>query len=115
MFASQGAKIDPALRLFPGSLFMITTNDDLDKGPGNVTVCKCVQVKLKSPDALQWKNWEGRKVNSVSVDDIEWIKFEHFPGPPRGIPRFFKLRPKTFSSVVPFPIICDCDDLTLSL
>ena len=61
LFASQSAKIDPVLRLFPCSLFMCTTNDDLDKGRGNDTVCKCVQVKLKSPDSLQWKNWEGRK------------------------------------------------------
>jgi len=117
MIASQGAKIHPALRLFPGSsLLMCTTNNDLDKGRGNGTVCKCVQVKLKSPDTLQWKNCEGRKVNSVSVDDIEWIKFGHSPGPPRGIPRFFKLRPKTLSSsVVKFPISRDCNDLTLSL
>jgi len=62
MFASQGAKIDPVLRLFPGSLFMCTTtNDDRDKGR-NDTVCKCVQVKLKSPDALQWKNCEERSI-----------------------------------------------------
>ena len=104
MFASKGAKIDHALRLSPGSLFMCTINNDLDKGPGNGTVCKCVQVKLKSPDALQWKNWEGRKVNSVSADDNEWIKSGHSPGPPRGMPRFFKLRPKTYLSVVQFLI-----------
>ena len=53
MFASQGAKIDPVLRLFPGSLFMCTTINDLDKGWGNDTVCKCVQDKLKPPDAHQ--------------------------------------------------------------
>jgi len=42
-------------------------------------------------------------------------KYKHWPEPPRGVPRFFKLKPQTFSSVVKFPISRDCDDLTLSL
>jgi len=51
-----------------------------------------------------WKNWEGRKVWTISVDDVEWVQFEHESDPPRGVPRRFKLKPQTFSVTVNFPI-----------
>ena len=46
-FASNGAKIEPALRIYPGSHHMCITNEDLDKGRGNGTLCKCLKVKLR--------------------------------------------------------------------
>jgi hypothetical protein len=35
----------------------------------------------------------GRKVNTVSADDVECVRFQHWPEPPRNVNRFFKLRP----------------------
>ena len=34
-FASNGAKIEPAPRIYPGSHHMCITNEDLDQGRGN--------------------------------------------------------------------------------
>lgn len=85
-YNSRGAKIDPALRLFPGSHHMCITNDDLKDGRGNGTLCKCINAKLKKRSTRQWKNWEGRKVWTNSIDDVKWVKFKHFPEHPKGKP-----------------------------
>ena len=90
-------------------------NEDLDKGQGNGTICRCVNVQLKHNATIQWKNWEGKKVNTVSVDDVEWVQFEHWPKPPRDVPRLFKLSPHTFSCVVQFTLSQFCDKLKLSI
>jgi hypothetical protein len=93
-------KIDPVLRLYPDAQFMCTNNDDLDKGRGNGTLCRFVSVKLKNGAKMKWKNWDGRKVNTVTSDQVEWLKFQHWPEPPPDIPRFFKLKTKKFNTVV---------------
>ena len=61
------------------------------------------------------ENWEGRKVNTVAVDDLEWAMFEHWPKPPMGIPRMFKLTAKTLTCVVQFPLAHDCNALKIIL
>ena len=43
----------------------------------------CVKVHLKRNAAVRRKNWEGRKVNTVSIDDVEHVLFEHWPDPPK--------------------------------
>ena len=71
---------------------MCITNEDLEKGRGNGIICRCVNLHLKRNATIQWKNWEGKKVNTVSVDDVEWgVQFEHWPKPPRDVPCLFKL------------------------
>ena len=94
---------------------MCITNNDLADGRGNGTLCKCVGVALKDGARRHWKNWEGRKVWTVSVDDVKWVKFEHWPEPPKNKPRFFNLKPRTFSSTVQFPLSADCDGLKVSV
>ena len=47
-FRSQGAKLDPLLRVYPRALFMCNTNDDLEDGRGDGTTCLCLGVALKS-------------------------------------------------------------------
>jgi hypothetical protein len=69
-FKTKGAKIDPVLRLYTGSHNMCITNEDHSKGRGNATLCKCTKVKLKKGKKQRWKNWEGKKVCTVSVDDV---------------------------------------------
>ena len=59
------------------------------------------------------ENWDGRKVWAVSADDVEWVKFEHWPEPPKNVPRYFILRPQTFSTTVNFPIGGGDSDITL--
>eukprot|EP00986_Skeletonema_menzelii_P013820 scaffold8448_cov188-Skeletonema_menzelii.AAC.1 len=39
-YNNNGAKIEPVLRIYPGSHHMCITNDDLGKGRGNGTLCK---------------------------------------------------------------------------
>eukprot|EP00984_Skeletonema_dohrnii_P018035 scaffold8336_cov96-Skeletonema_dohrnii-CCMP3373.AAC.12 len=87
-FAASGAKIEPALRIYPGSHHMCKTNEDLDQGRGNGTLCKCLRV------------W------TVSVDDVEWVEFEHYPAPAPASTkaRTFKLKPQQFSATIKFPL-----------
>jgi hypothetical protein len=61
---------------------------------------------------LDWKNWDGRKVNTVSADVVEWVRFQHWPEPPRNVNRFFnfKLCPCQYTTIVkqlPIPGIAD--------
>ena len=71
-FTSKGSKIDPVLRLFSGAPMMCISNKDLKKGRSNETACKFVSVKLKRDwGDICWKNWDGRKVYTASIDDIE--------------------------------------------
>jgi hypothetical protein len=88
-----GAKIDPVLRLYTGSHNMCITNEDLSKGRGNGTLCKFTKVKLKKGKKRRWKNWEGKKVWMISVDNVAWVEFEHFREPPKGKAKRFRLAP----------------------
>lgn len=109
-FQCKDAKIDPLLRLHPGSHHMCITNEDLDKGRGNGTLCKCVGVKFKrgSEDRRQWKNWDGRKVWTISSEHVEYVQFEHWPNPPRNARRYFRLKPQQFTTTINFPVTQDC-------
>ena len=75
-FTSKGSEIDPVLQLIPGAPMMCISNKDLKKGRGNRTICKFVSVKLKRDRGdIRWKNWDGSKVKTASIDDIEWMQF----------------------------------------
>ena len=41
--------------------------------------------------------------------------FEHWPKPPKGIRRMFKLIAKTLTCIVQFPLAPDCDALKIAL
>ena len=104
-FTSKGAKIEPALRLHPGSHLMCITNDNLDQGRGNGTLCKCLRAKLKrNGQERKWKNWDGKKVWTVSIDSVEWIELEHYPPPHGNKAQTFKLTPQEFSATIKFPL-----------
>ena len=105
---TKGAKIEPTLRIYPGCHFMCITNEDLDKGRGNGTLCKCLRVKLRrNGDERRWKNWDGKKVWTVSIDDVEWMEFEHYPTLPGAKARTFKLEPREFSATIKLPLTGD--------
>ena len=36
-------------------------------------------MKRKSNQPLQWKNYDGKKVYTTNVSDVEYVEFEHFP------------------------------------
>ena len=61
-----------------------------------------------------WKNWEGRKVNTVYVDDVEWIVFRHWPEPPKNAPHLFKLVPNTHIHIIQFPLAPDREALKIA-
>eukprot|EP00985_Skeletonema_marinoi_P007686 scaffold3423_cov122-Skeletonema_marinoi.AAC.2 len=83
---------------------MCITNDDLSKGRGNGTLIK---VKLKKGKRRRWKNWEGKKVWTASIDDVAWVEFEHFPEPPKGKGKAkrFRLAPQKFTATITFNIV----------
>ena len=46
---------------------------------GNGTLCRVKRIKLKNNALpLQWKNWDGVKVYTVSARYVEWAEFERF-------------------------------------
>ena len=75
----QHKQVDPALKFYVGCHCMIIDNDDISKGRANGTLCRVVGVKRKSNQPLQWKNYDGKKVYTTNVSDVEYVEFEHFP------------------------------------
>eukprot|EP00985_Skeletonema_marinoi_P001300 scaffold517_cov140-Skeletonema_marinoi.AAC.13 len=54
-----------------------------------------LRVKLrKDGRERRWKNWEGRKVWTVSVDNVEWMESEHYPTPTGSKARTVRLIPQ---------------------
>ena len=77
--------IESEMLCYPGSLHMVNTNKYLtEKKIGNGTQCKCKQIKLKSGARRVWKHWDGHKVYTVSIHDVEYVEFYHYPSPPKG-------------------------------
>ena len=66
---------------------MHVTNEHIDKGWGNGTLCRRVGVKLQSRDKHKWKNLEGKKVYTTSIDNVKWVKFEQFLSIPKNTAR----------------------------
>ena len=52
---------------------------------------------------------------TISVKKVKWVEFEHCGKPPQNIPRRFRLKPKTYSCTIQFPLTSDCEDLTMHL
>ena len=68
-------RVDPCLKIYTGALFMINANDKLkDDNVGAGTTVSIKHIKLKPNTSLIWKNWEGFKVFTTSVNDIESIE-----------------------------------------
>ena len=87
--------IDPALKFYSGIPLMITTNNGIDKGRGNGTLCRGITFKLKRNSDLKWKNWDRRKVLSVSIKNVDYMLCEHWNKKDSGIsPKRFKLDPE---------------------
>lgn len=100
-YSCKGAKISPVLRCYPGSHHMVNINDELkDKKVGNGSQCKCKSVKLKDGARREWKNLDGYKVYTVSIDDVKYVEFIHYPEPPKGVSSIFRLKPKTFLATI---------------
>ena len=72
----QQKNIDPALKLYVGAHCMIIDNDDISKGRANGTLCRVIGIRRKSNVPLKWKNYDGRKVFTVNVSDVEHVEFE---------------------------------------
>jgi hypothetical protein len=86
-------KIDPALKFYNGIPLMINSIDDIDKGRANGTICKGISVKLRSGTKLVPKIWDGRIINTVSVDDVEYIICQHYENT-LATSKLFKLFPE---------------------
>ena len=84
--------IDPALKLYKGAHCMINDNDDIASGRGNGTLCRISLVKLKQNTRLRLRNYDGKKVYSVNVRDVEYIECEHFPKKPELVKMQQKLQ-----------------------
>ena len=68
----------PCLKLYIGAHVMVNNNDLLKShGIGNGSMGRVKRVQLKSTATNPgWKNWEGKKVYCVSVNDVEYIEIE---------------------------------------
>ena len=67
-----------------------------------------MRIKLKKDgQERRWKNWDGKKVWTVSVHDVEWMEFEHYPTLPGANARTFKLEPREFTATIKVPLTED--------
>ena len=71
--------VDPALKLYVGAHCMINDNDDIKEGRANGSMCRVVSIQRKSSCVMKLRNYDGKKVYSLNVNDVEYIEFEHFP------------------------------------
>ena len=66
--------------LYCGAHAMCIDNSKLKKFKlGNGTLCRVISIRLKDNAPLQWKNWDGYKVYTISARYCEYVEFEHFP------------------------------------
>ena len=124
-------------------MLMIISNEDLKKyNRGNGTMCKCIGVKLKRGVERRIKNWDGechdslhacnssssltyflplfavppgKKVWTVSADEVEEIICEHYPKPPPNTPKTFRLQPKEYTATVSLPLLKDSKSTKLKI
>ena len=102
---SHSKRVDPALKWYPGIPLMITSNEHIKKKRGNGTLCRGLRVQLKEGVQPQWKNYDGRKVFTVTADDCEYMLCEHWKAEKEGEdPVQFKLEPEHDSVVMRLPL-----------
>jgi hypothetical protein len=94
----QNTKIDPALKLYVGAHCMCNVNEDVSSGIANGTVCTVSSIKFKQGYSPSWKNWEGKKVYSTTVNNVEYIELERTSSSFHRN-KFFRLHPKKFSAI----------------
>ena len=71
-------RIDPALKFYSGIPFMMNTNKEIKKGKANGTLRRGISIKLKTNKQLNWKNWDGRKVLFVYINNVGYMLCEHW-------------------------------------
>ena len=104
------------MRCCSGSVHMVNTNKYLKKKHiGNSSQCKCKAVKLKASARPVWKNCDGYKVYTVSIQDVEYVDFYHYPKPPKGASAIFRLKPERVGMTINFPLSSHSKGITIKL
>jgi hypothetical protein len=102
---SRKKRVDPALKWYTGIPLMITSNDDIKLGRANGTLCRGLKLKLKEGVQPPWKNYDGKKVLTVSANDCEYMLCEHWkPEKEKEAPKQFKLTPESDTFEVQLPM-----------
>ena len=95
---------------------MVNTNKYLkEKKIGNGSQCKCKQIKLKPGARPVWKNWDRHKVYTVSIQDVEYVDFYHYPSPPKGASKTFRLKPEKVGATIDFPLSSQKEGIRIKL
>jgi hypothetical protein len=102
---SRKKRVDPALKWYPGIPLMITSNDDIKKGRANGSLCRGLSIKLKEGTVPRWKNYDGRKVTTVGVNDCEYMLCENWEAEEKDRPpKKFKLTPEADTYELKMPM-----------
>ena len=75
---SMNKHVDPDLKLYRNILVMINSNKNQDEGKVNGTLARFKVICLKDGACLREKRWNGKVVNTGSVDDVECILCKHW-------------------------------------
>ena len=78
VITSQNKKVDPALKFYKNIPLMINTNENLEQYRAKGTLCRGVAIKLKSGAQARRKIWDDRLINTVSIDEVEYMLCEHY-------------------------------------
>ena len=57
---------------------MIDTNKDLKNGRCNGTLCRGVGLQLKTGVNVKTKEWDGKIIPTVSVNDVDYMVCQHY-------------------------------------
>ena len=51
-----------------------------------------------------WENWNKCKVFTVSIQNVEYVDFYHYPKPPKGASKLFRLKPERVEIAIDLPL-----------
>jgi hypothetical protein len=71
--------VDPALKLYVGCHCLINGNCNVKEGLANGTMCRVISIRRKENTPMGWRNYDGKKVFFINVNEIDYIEFEHYP------------------------------------
>ena len=61
------------LKRYTDNTCMTNTNKETKKWKANDTFCREISIKMKINEELKRINWDGKKVLSVSIENVDYM------------------------------------------
>lgn len=101
--ANEGKRCDPFLCLFSGCEVMVNENIDVVNGIANGTCCQFQKAVLKTGCNVKQIKFHGFWVNSVDIDEVEYILLRFDKSYKDTFQGQFRLKPQQAKFIVEYP------------